>query len=124
MSALAAGAVRWSCGRCGVSVGRIDAAPTELPSSWSQSDGELFCLTCSRARAGEEAIDSAPAATSHEERARIRRRALIEFEIDRTPEAPNRKIALACRTSSATVATVRAGLAPTASEPSGFGHGS
>ncbi|MGE5527177.1 MAG: hypothetical protein ACM3Q9_00760 [Methanosarcina sp.] len=100
-------AVRWSCARCGVSVGRIDGEVTELPESWSRSGGTTFCLSCSRARAGEAAIDSAPAASSREERVRLRRTALIEFEIDRAPEAPNRTIALACRTSSAAVAAVR-----------------
>ncbi|HEX5527658.1 MAG TPA: hypothetical protein VFX44_10760 [Solirubrobacterales bacterium] len=104
---MTAEAVRWSCARCEVSVGRIDGEPTLLPASWSRSDGEVLCLTCSRAQAGEAAMDSAPAASSREDRVRLRRTALIEFEIDRAPEAPNRTIALACRTSSAAVAAVR-----------------
>ena len=52
-------------------------------------------------------MDSAPDACSSEERVRLRREALILFEIDRTPEAPNRAIANACRTSPKTVANVR-----------------
>lgn len=52
-------------------------------------------------------MESAPAASSREELVRLRRTALIEFEIGRLPEAPNRAIALACRTSSAAVAAVR-----------------
>jgi len=52
-------------------------------------------------------MDSAPLASSREDRVRLRRTALIEFEIGRVPEAPNRAIALACRTSSAAVAAVR-----------------
>jgi len=107
---MAAEAVRWSCARCEVSVGRIDGEPTLLPASWSRADGQVLCLTCSRAQAGEAAMDSAPARSSREERVRLRRTALIEFEIDRAPEAPNRTIALACRTSSAAVAAVRNGL--------------
>ena len=55
-------------------------------------------------------MDSAPAASSREELVRLRRTALIEFEIGRAPEASNRAIALACRTSSATVAAVRTDL--------------
>ncbi|HET9675944.1 MAG TPA: hypothetical protein VFP21_00400 [Solirubrobacterales bacterium] len=55
-------------------------------------------------------MDSAPATSSREERVKIRRTALIEFEIDRAPEAPNRTIALACRTSPAAVAAVRGEL--------------
>jgi len=107
---MAAEAVRWSCARCQVSVGRIDGEPTLLPASWSRDAEEILCLTCSRARAGETAMDSAPDAISREERVRLRRTALIEFEIDRAPEAPNRTIALACRTSSAAVAAVRTEL--------------
>jgi hypothetical protein len=104
---MAADAVRWSCARCEVSVGRMDGEATLLPASWSRADGEVLCLTCSRAVAGEAAMESAPAESSREERVRIRRTALIEFEIDRAPEAPNRTIALACRTSTAAVVAVR-----------------
>ena len=52
-------------------------------------------------------MDSAPDACTGEERIRLRREALIRFEIDRTPLAPNRAIANACRTSPRTVANVR-----------------
>lgn len=55
-------------------------------------------------------MDSAPDASSREDRVKIRRTALIEFEIDRAPEAPNRTIATACRTSPAAVAAVRSKL--------------
>jgi len=115
---MAAEAIRWSCARCEVSVGQLDGEPTLLPTTWSEADGRVLCLTCSRAQAGEAAMDLAPAATSREDRVRLRRTALIEFEIDRAPEAPNRTIALACRTSAAAVAAVRTELehpAPSAS---------
>lgn len=102
-----ADAVRWSCARCEVSVGQIDGTPTLLPASWSRSDDQAFCLACSRARAGEAAMESAPPASSREELVRLRRTALIEFEIGRVPEAPNRTIAQACRTSGPAVAAVR-----------------
>jgi hypothetical protein len=104
---MAAEAIRWSCSRCKVSVGQIDGGATLLPTSWSQVDGQALCLSCSRAQAGEAAMESAPAASSREDRVKLRRTALIEFEIERAPEAPNRTIALACRTSSAAVAAVR-----------------
>jgi hypothetical protein len=107
---MTADAVRWRCARCQVSVGRIDGEPTALPPNWSRADGEIMCLVCSRAQAGEAAMDSAPAASSREDRVKLRRTALIEFEIDRAPEAPNRTVALACRTSIATVAAVRTNL--------------
>jgi hypothetical protein len=107
---MAADACRWSCARCAVSVGRMDGEPSVLPPSWSQLDDEIFCLTCSRARAGEAAMESAPDESSREDRVRLRRTALIEFEIGRVPEASNRTVALACRTSGATVAVVRDGM--------------
>lgn len=52
-------------------------------------------------------MDCAPVDSSREELVRIRRSALIEFEICRSPEAPNRAIAQACRTSIGAVAAVR-----------------
>jgi hypothetical protein len=115
---MTAEAVRWSCARCEVSVGRIDGEPALLPTSWSRAGDQVLCLTCSRAEAGETAMDSAPATSSREDRVRLRRTALIEFEIGRAPEASNRIVALACRTSSATVAAVRAELeAPATTAP-------
>jgi hypothetical protein len=102
--------VRWSCARCEVSVGRIDGASSDLPDTWSRCEGLTYCLACSRARASEEASDSAPESITREDRVKIRRRALIAFEIGRTPAAPDRAIANACRTSSKAVATVRGEL--------------
>jgi hypothetical protein len=100
-------AVRWSCDRCNVSAGRIDGDPTDLPIAWTRVGDATYCLVCSRAVVGEEAMNSAPPTSSREELMRVRRDAVIEFEIGRTPLAPNRVIAQACRTSLMTVATVR-----------------
>jgi hypothetical protein len=104
---MAAESIRWSCSRCGVSVGQMDGVPTELPASWSRSEDQVLCLTCSRAQAGETAMDAVPDSVPREDRVKLRRTALIEFEIERAPEAPNATIARACRTSSAAVAAVR-----------------
>lgn len=106
---MSANAVRWRCAQCGVSVGRMDGQPTTFPESWSRSDEGTLCLGCSRAQAGERAMESAPAGCSRQDRVRRRRRALIEFELGRAPEATDRAVALACRTSAAAVAGVRAG---------------
>jgi hypothetical protein len=62
-------------------------------------------------------MDSAPDACTGEDRIRIRREALIRFEIDRTPLAPNRTIANACRTSPKTVANVRDALTADSIDP-------
>jgi hypothetical protein len=86
-----------------------------LPTTWTRSGETVFCLTCSRALAGDTAVESAPADCPREDLVRLRRTALIEFEIDRCPEAPNGTIAQACRTSTGTVAAVReASLEPAA----------
>jgi hypothetical protein len=110
---MSARAIRWSCARCDVSVGQLDGRPTDLPESWTRSGASTFCLACSRALAGDAATDSAPEASSREELARVRRDAVIEFEIGRVPLALNREIANACHTSPVTVAAVRNALIAT-----------
>jgi hypothetical protein len=92
----------------------MDGEPIGLPDNWTRPEGQCFCLSCSRARAGEAAIDSVPDAISLEDRARVRRTGLIEFEIGRMPEATDRAIATACRTSSGAVAAVRGADRPAA----------
>jgi hypothetical protein len=104
---MGARAARWSCARCEVSVGRIDGKTSCLPDTWTRCDGLTYCLSCSRARAADAALDSATESASREDRVRLRRSALIAFEIGRAPAAPDRAIANACRTSSRTVAAVR-----------------
>jgi hypothetical protein len=88
-----------------------------LPSTWTRSGERLFCLTCSRALTADAAIEAAPADSSREDLVRIRRTALIEFEISRCPDAPNRAIAQACRTSTGAVAAIRK---PSAEPPASY----
>jgi predicted Fe-S protein YdhL (DUF1289 family) len=102
-----AGAVRWTCARCTVSVGRMDGGASDLPPTWTRSDEEAFCLGCSRELAGQAAQAAAPASASREVLARVKRDAVIEFEIGRVPDAPNRTIAQSCRTSLTAVTAVR-----------------
>jgi hypothetical protein len=111
---MSADSVRWECGRCGVSAGRLDGRRSALPANWTGAEQATFCLSCSRALAGEAAQDSAPDDCSRDDLVRIRRAGLIEFEIRRAPEAANRTIAQACHTSTGAVAAVReaSGLAP------------
>ena len=99
--------VRWSCARCEVSAGQIDDRPSPLPPTWTTSEGLAYCLSCSRARAADEAMELLPETITGEARAKLRRKALIRFEISRSPDSPNRVIASACRTSTMAVAAVR-----------------
>jgi hypothetical protein len=97
----------WTCDGCGVTVSRIDGTRTELPATWASSDAGRFCLLCRRDLAADAAIDSAPADSSVALRAQLRRAAVIEFEVRRSPDRTDRRIAEACRSSAAAVAKVR-----------------
>ena len=96
----------------------MDGEVSSLPINWTETAGAAYCLSCSRALAGDIALESAPDSSSREERVRLRRDAVIEFEISRTPEKPNRAIAQACRTSATAVATVRTALEDSSAIPS------
>jgi len=101
-----------------VSAGRIDGRSVALPSTWTRSGERIFCLSCSRALAEDAATESAPADSSRQDLVRIRRKGLIEFEIGRCPDASNRVIAQACRTSIGAVAAIREeSVAPPAGRP-------
>ncbi|HEX6689254.1 MAG TPA: hypothetical protein VF085_11425 [Solirubrobacterales bacterium] len=98
---------KWTCGRCGVSVSRIDGSSVALPETWTTATDGNFCLTCRRERAGEAALDAAPAGCSNDIRAKVRRTGLLEFELRRTPDRADNAIAKACHTSVSAVATAR-----------------
>jgi hypothetical protein len=85
----------------------MNGEQTELPGGWSSSDDGHFCLRCRRERAADEALVSVAEDASHEARARLRRTALLEFEVRRTPDKSNGEIARACRSSVPAVADAR-----------------
>ena len=88
----------------------------ELPVGWVEEDGEAYCLTCRRERAGEAGLigaDEAPGA----ERQKLNTAARLEFELRRNPEAADGKIASACRTSVAGVRKARERLGLQRSTP-------
>jgi hypothetical protein len=98
---------RWTCSGCDVSIRQIDGAPVPMPETWeSGAEGE-FCLSCRRQRAAEEATAAAPTGCSSETRAKARRTGLIEFEVRRTPNQTDSRIAKACHTSASAVAAAR-----------------
>ena len=101
---------KWTCDRCGVSASRIDGEHTELPDNWTSSTEGHFCLGCRRERAANAAIESAPSDSAFDARSKLRRAALIEFEVRRTPDQANNAIARACHSSVAAVAKVRESL--------------
>jgi hypothetical protein len=90
-----------------VTASRLDGQPATEPSGWTTSEEGRLCLACRRSRAGEAALDRAPAGISRADYRKIRRTGLIEFEVRRTPDHRDARIASACGTSPSAVAAVR-----------------
>ena len=102
----------WTCTRCEVTVSFApDFENTGLPSTWAESDGELYCLGCRRDMAGEAGLEGVGEETPNQTRLQIRSQARIEFEIKRDPERQDNQIAKACGTSTVSVRKARARLA-------------
>lgn len=101
---------RWTCGGCGVALGRIDGGKVPLPDSWERCAEGDFCLSCRRGRAADAAQAAVSGDPSAAVRAKARREGLIEFEVSRTPELTDTTIARACRTSTGAVAAARTRL--------------
>jgi hypothetical protein len=100
-------AKKWTCDECGVVVSRLGGEKVELPASWASSEEGTFCLLCRRERAAKAALASAPKTCGLEDRAKLRRAALVEFEVRRRPTHGNGEIAKACRSSVAAVIAAR-----------------
>jgi hypothetical protein len=90
-----------------VSITRIDGKSSTLPDTWAISAEGQFCLVCQRAMAADAALEAAPSDSSLDARAKLRRAAVIEFEVRRTPDHTNGAIAKACRSSATAVAKAR-----------------
>ena len=100
-------AKKWTCDQCGVTVSRLGGEHVELPASWATDDDGTFCLLCRRERAAQAALAAEPTSPSLEDRAKLRRAALVEFEVRRRPSHGNGEIAKACRSSVAAVVAAR-----------------
>ncbi len=100
-------ATKWTCDQCGVTVSRLGGEKVRLPESWTSSGEGTFCLLCRRERAAQAALDAAPKDCGLEDRAKLRRAALVEFEVRRRPGHGNGEIAKACRSSVAAVVAAR-----------------
>jgi len=107
MSGAPSTARKWTCEGCRVSAGRIDGESVPMPSNWISSNEGTYCLICRRERAADAALDAAPSDSPVATRAKLRRAALIEFEVSRTPDHPDGIIARACRTSVSAVTRAR-----------------
>ncbi|HEU5063315.1 MAG TPA: hypothetical protein VFT79_09225 [Solirubrobacterales bacterium] len=114
---MTATAHKWICSGCGVSATRSDAEAAPIPESWDSCSEGDFCLGCRRRRVGEAAVESAPEDCNRDKRAKLRRAALLEFEVRRDPDRTNGSIAKACRSSIAAVAAARQKLDAPAPPP-------
>src|SRR4051794_31351966 len=106
-------AADWTCARCDVTVSWMpDAERPELPGTWIEEDGDLYCLGCRRERAGEAALSELDEGVPAARRAQVESRARIAFEMARRPERQAARIAKACHTAIKAVqqARVRPGL--------------
>lgn len=100
-------AKKWTCDDCGVTLSRLGGEKVELPESWASSKEGTFCLHCRRERAAQAALATAPKDFGLADRAKLRRAALVEFEVRRRPGHGNGEIAKACRSSVAAVVAAR-----------------
>jgi hypothetical protein len=109
---------KWTCDHCGVSISQMGGERVELPDTWDRSSEGTYCLICRRERAAQAALDAAPANSPIDARAKLRREALIEFEVMRRPDHGDGIIAKACRSSVPAVAAARRRLnIPTPERP-------
>ena len=98
---------KWTCDQCGVSVSQMNGSKVDFPETWDRCADGTFCLNCRRDRAAQAALESAPDDSPIEVRAKLRRAALIEFEVSRRPDHGDGAIAKACRSSVSAVAAAR-----------------
>jgi hypothetical protein len=102
-----AAARRWTCSRCGLTVGNVDGSQVPVPDTWDRCVEGDFCLSCRRERAAEAAEAAVAEDGNAQTRAQVRRGGLIEFEVRRTPDLSDNIIARACRTTPGAVAAAR-----------------
>jgi len=98
----------WTCDRCGVAIRYLPGhEPSAPPVGWTVDDGDTHCLTCRRDLAAEAAYLRADPDMSREDRAKLRARGRIDFEIERDPERTNGEIAKSLRCSVPAVVKAR-----------------
>jgi len=108
----------WTCDRCEMTIRYLPGhEPSGPPTGWSVEDDGTHCLACRRDLAAEEAFDRADADVSREDRAKLRNRGRLDFEILRDPERTNGEIAKALRCSVPAVLKARQRLEAAGSEP-------
>jgi hypothetical protein len=87
---------RWTCGNCGVEV-RWNSSHEQrgLPAAWTENHHGPVCLHCRRELAANAAVALSTLDLTLKERARLRSSTIVEFEVRRTPDRSNARIASA-----------------------------
>jgi hypothetical protein len=85
--------------------GAVDLS--ELPASWDQVNGIVYCLSCRRKMAGEAKAATVTKEDPLAEHQRADTEGRIEFELIRTPDLCDTRIARACSTNVVSVRRVR-----------------
>ena len=96
----------WTCGNCGVEVRWLgNNEQRGLPANWTENHQGPVCLHCRRELAAEAAVSRPD--LSLQERARLRSSTIVEFEVMRTPDRSNSRIASAVHTNVGAVQKAR-----------------
>jgi hypothetical protein len=91
--------------------------PSELPVNWDRVNGLSYCLACLRKVAGEARSAALSGEESRLDRGRANAEGRIEFELLRSPDRADTRIARACGTSVAAVKGVRQRLSAYPTRP-------
>jgi hypothetical protein len=99
----------WTCARCGVTARFAPGALhlPELPPSWEEVDGIAYCLSCRRKMAGEAKAAMVRFDEEGADLVRADAEGRVEFELNRSPDRCDTRIARACGTNVIIVRQVR-----------------
>jgi hypothetical protein len=96
-----------TCARCQMKVRWVAAKGAKTPPNWIERGKDAYCLSCRRELAVETALEEMPEDAPASGRAKIRSRAVVEFEILRDPDRRDGEIARAARCSVMAVSKAR-----------------
>src|SRR3954453_9970625 len=98
-----------TCARWGMTVRFMPGALnfSEMPSSWDEVNGAAYCLSCRRKMAGEARAAMLRVEDEEADPIRADAEGRVEFELDRSPDRCDTRIARACGTNVIVVRQVR-----------------
>ena len=99
----------WSCARCGMTARFLPGAlnVSEMPPSWDEVNGLVYCLSCRRKMAGEAKAAMLRVEEEGADLIRADAEGRVVFELNRSPDNCDTRIARACGTNVTVVRQVR-----------------